>query len=77
MKLNNIMGEKENILKRKKKLQRWRKLRERLERGGIIVSEITDAAISLIPEREASDRVNVANDTTMSAAPEKERESYI
>ena len=53
-------------------------MRERLKRGGVIVSEITDAAISLIPEKEASERidtvnVNVANDTTLSAAPEKKK----
>ena len=53
-------------------------MRERLKRGGVIVSEIADAAISLIPEKEASERidtvnVNVANDTTLSAAPEKKK----
>ena len=34
LKLNNIMGERVKIFKREKKLQRWKDLRERLERGG-------------------------------------------
>ena len=65
MKLKDAMNVKGYKLRTERKSERWRKLSERFMKDGVEANEVTDAAIFLIPEREASNRVEVTNEVSL------------